>query len=781
MTSSSSGGAGSTARRFAPSVPLWWLWFLAAVGAVVLVGPTGAVAVAEATQSPGVAFEDTRPLKLKPESPAETWTVKVCNISGVRAKPPTADVAPFEKGADPPRDLMKATVTSNDAPWEAGDCRDVVLQLEDSVTLASGSYSGVLTAVSTVGLARRVVTLEGPDEVAKAVAGKAASDTATLKATRDVPWGKAHLDDGGLLLLKPAAATEKLSVPSDCPEPGTSPTPKDSASTTATATPTGTSGTSATAKPELCPFVGNVINGTDVANVSVAGPLKNYGTKTKPAELPLELESADRAGTYAGSLHLAPTPGDPKDDVKLSVAVKDAWWCAAAALLIGALLSFLSQYGLRASWPKGRLRRRYRKFAAEYTTAVEEFNRNRAKGGDLPTEKWMPPTATDIDDVANAIELGVDRYRGSTVYWDTASEAYKELDRSLALVEDDLACLRDSTRLPATLKSLADGLKALATFLETQYHSPRAPRFVVPAAALLKGPAPKPETTPNKGETPPLAVGQALTISAAAKAATELIAAWRKLAERVLDYDPWWDRLAEKALVAARVESRWPEADLTKLKDAASFLAEAKQELLTVVDAAELAEFETAGDLRRTYANLAYLSGLYGGWPGEEEEELEADVRENAIREFELAGTVFSEQAEVAERRRAASQPPGHQLSHWLSEAEPLEAHGATAANLDDIEGILIASLALAFTVVVAVATGLAAFYFGEDTWGSWEDYITVIVVGVAATALVQSIVDAVSRVLPAVPKQLITGPTAAILKQPATPVAPVAATTNAS
>jgi hypothetical protein len=44
-----------------------------------------------------------------------------------------------------------------------------------------------------------------------------------------------------------------------------------------------------------------------------------------------------------------------------------------------------------------------------------------------------------------------------------------------------------------------------------------------------------------------------------------------------------------------------------------------------------------------------------------------------------------------------------------------------------------------------------------------------VIVVGAAAQVLVQGVVDVVNKLLPPAPKQLITGPSAAVLKPPAT------------
>jgi hypothetical protein len=694
---------------------LGWL-----AAAVLLVVPSAALA----GQNPGVAFLDKRELKLAPDSSEAMRTATVCNVSDLKAQKPVPVVSTFQKGTDSPVELMTASVSgANGDEWAAGECREIVVVMNAGVDVGAGSYAGLLTVYSSVGLARRRITLTGPAEVSKPTPAKSATDPAKLSATRPSPWTAAGLGDPAQLLLVAAASGQTLTVPRECPK----------------------SRPTVGAKP--CPFVGNLVNGDHVAKVYVAGPLVQ--DQNQPAKLKLRLTRADQAGTYTGKVDLAQTPTDPADDIALTVNVKDEWWCALLALLLGALIAFGLQYGVRTSWPKKRLRDRYKKFGADYTSAMAAFNTHRPKGAGL--QNWSPPTGRAIDDVETDIEEGIDRYRKSTVYWDETSEGYKELDSSLAQVEDDIDCLRDEARLADGLRKLKTALEGLVTFLNDKYRPPRQPAFVLPATALLKGPKPKQgESAPG-----PLAVGQARTLLKSAAASTALVAAWTELAEEVLEYDEWWDRLAKKQ----QEDGNWSEEDKEALRAAAARLAVARHELLAVEDADDLTELDTKRDLRRVYEKLAYLSGAHGGgWPGEEA--VDAGVRSMAMEDLQIVGN-------VAEDFGYAGVTYG--FAAWLADAAEWASDPATAAKLRAIGGVFFGALILAFTVLMAVLTGLATFYFGKDTWGTPTDYLTVIVVGAAAQVLVQAVVDVVNKLLPPAPKQLITGPSAAVLKPPAT------------
>jgi hypothetical protein len=697
--------------------------------------------------------------------------VQVCNVSGVAALVPRAVASSFVKGMEAPVRVVSATIL--DGPdWKAGECRAVVLDRIPGRTLVSGSYTGALSVTSSVGIARRLVTISGPESVPTPAAAKGALATAPLTAERGGPWGEAELDDPGELALRPATAGQALSVPRRCkPKAATTATMGPAVttgtktqSTTTTLAPTTTAVPAATptgATPVSCPFVGNLFNGTHVAKVFVDGPLEEESQQ--PATLKLRLQDADRVGTYTGALDLAQTPTDPADDVKVSVSVKDGVWFAIGALILGALLSLIPQYILRRVWPKRQLRTRYRAFGARYAIAIAAFNDNRPKTS-LPDD-WEGPTAEDIETINSAIEDGIKSYERSTVYIDAASAAYKELERSLVQVEDDVDYLEDPQGLAAKLNALEHALKRLTDFLNTRFRTPDAPRLVVPAAALLKGPEPRSTTedTLQAPGPPTLLVGQALATKDAAQAAIELIATWRRLAEDLLSYEAWWVRLANKATAE---DTTWPPSDVEKLKDAVSRLAEAKYELLTVVHARDLTELDTAGDLKRAYADLAYLSGQHGGWPTLHPEAL-------YVTDTHLA--LFALPATVTRMLGGLPEDAEHTLETWLDRAPAVGGHGATVAQLSATGGIVLAGLALVMTVGAAILTGLSGFYFGKN-WGTVEDYLTVIGVAAGAQVVVQTVTGAIGRLLPTTPEQLIKGPAAAILKPPVPAVTPVPA-----
>lgn len=709
-----------------------WLVVVALLG---LAGQGAATAAAQTAHSPGLAFADARTWAVKWEDLLKAPKgVEVCNVSGTTARDPQAFVSEFVAGTAAPQRVVTvefAAAADKPSGWQAGECRSVVLMPVSGKTLKSGSYTGVVSITSSVGIARRLVTITGPATMPTPATAKGATDTVALKAQRNGPFGTA---DGELkLLLKPATKDEKLTVPSDCDPP--------------------------TSDGDVnCPFVGNLFNGTHVAKLFVGGGLD--ARTNQPTTLKLRLDDASEVGTYAGSLDLAQTP-DPADDVKLSVSVRDGLGWALGALLLGGFISLGSQYGLRSSWPKGRMRRRYKTFAKKYTDAVAAFNTERQKGDGLD-EDWKPPTPIDIKVITDALEDGIESYRKSTVYWDATNDAYQELDRSLALVDDDIECLKDPKRLPATLKALKKALDDLTVFLNTQCRTPGAPPFVIPAAALLKAPAPT------------LTVGQASATADAADSATELVASWRGVADEIMGYETWWFRLVHMAEV--NEDGLWTDHELDVLRITLSRLAEVKHELATVCNASDLATLDIAGDLKFSYTNLAYLSGLHGGWP----RRLDAQAQEPVS--YELVGAMEIRAGNAPELAWSALQMSGvaHLLGSWLDGAA-IESKSATTARLEDLGGIGIAALSLIVTIVVAVVTGLSLFYFDNADWGTTEDYLTVIVVAVAAQAMVQSIISAVGRLLPAAPKELITGPAAAILKPPAAPKTPVPATAVAA
>ena len=780
-------------------------WLLAAAGALLVASCAAYSTVAQA-QRPGVAFDDTRAWNLKWDVLKEPQRVNVCNVSGITALLPEAVVSTFAAGEAEPADIVTValeTPADDKSPgWQAGECRLVTLSQKANVTPAAGSHAGVVSVRSSVGIARRTVTISGPNGVAEPAVAEGALDPTVLSATRRGPlWkDKTSLDDDGKLLLK-RTADKKLKVPAcdpSKPSRSTTPSPKATPGTTPAATggsaapattstmpQTTPSSTTATTRgtpaapnqaapakspakdsDENCPFVGNIHNGTHVAKVFVASPIDDDDPE-QPAVLKLRLSEAREVGTYTGALDLAQTADNAKDDIKVSVNVNDHWLSALGALVLGALLfALLPQYILRRWLPKRRMHKRIDGFKARYAAAITAFNKQKPSGDGLGP--WKGPSDDDIKDIADELWEAAKRYWRSTVYFDGTSEAHKELERSVAYVEDDIDCLQKPERLPAKLTLLKTTLDDLRLFLNTKYRTLGAPRFVVPLAALLKGPAP-PEP-PATGEAR-LRVGQALATADAADAATILVASWRKLADDLLTYLSWCSRLKQDAVANS---GNWEPRHRVVLDAAENVLAEAKHELLHIADATELVEFDTAGDLKRAYARLAYLSGLHGHWPRDDEE-------------ASGAGATDDESVAPAPNVRGFAVPipdeKEHKVQTWVKDAGEVRCAAAKAPKLRDDRWLIWAGwFAVLLTATTAVTAALAAFYFSKD-WGTTEDYLTIIVAAVLAQVVVQTVTEAIGRTLPPMPKRLISEAVAARLKPlttPATPVAAVAATPTA-
>lgn len=518
------------------------------VSVLILAGCVADATVA-AAQSPGLAFEDTRAWSLKWDELEKPQRVNVCNVSGTTALRPNAAVSTLVAGEGEPVNVLavrlEAPAGDKSPGWQAGECRVVVLT-RTKPELDAGDHTGALAVTSSVGIARRTVRISGPKDVAKPAVAEGAVDSAELNATRGPLWGETDFDGDGKLLLKPVT-DKKLKVPPCDPSKSKQPrTPSHAATTTSTTPQTmteaaapasGSTPTTTTAPPPPakttenavdgnCPFVGNIHNGTHVAKVFVASSVDTSDPE-QPAVLKLSLADATSVGKYAGAIDLAGTADNPKDDIKLSVNVKDHWVNAVGALLIGAVLfALLPQYILRRWNPKRRSYRRVDGFKGRYEAAITVFISRPPDPGSAPEKPpegslpWQEPMEVEIGTIAKNLRLAVKRYWRSTVYFDDTKEAYKELERSLEYVEDDITCLLEPEGLSAKLSVLKTALDKLAAFLNTEFYTLDAPRFVVPLAALLKGPAPPTPSAKDGTLKGTLKVGQALATANAADVGT---------------------------------------------------------------------------------------------------------------------------------------------------------------------------------------------------------------------------------------------------------------------
>jgi hypothetical protein len=680
---------------------------------------------------------------------------EVCNVGAADATRLVARVSGFEfkRHKEPVKNDAEVVTArlENDGPLRPGDCRKLTVKAVDIVD--AGTYTGVLAVTSAgAGLARRTVSITGPIEVPKSATAEGAVDTASLNARRDFPFAaNSILTDNGLLPLRAAGTGERLQVPRHCPmrerveklnstadEQELQLTGKTESSEEARKRAERALEREETKLAKRCPFVGNLLNGTDVASVFIDGPLKE--PTQSPALLPLRVRGAGDIGHYEGSLDLAQTPDDPKDDVSVKVAVTDPVGWAILALLAGAALSLLSQYILRRFLPKRRLRERWRKFGSDYTAAKRGFDEHAPDFAEFET-----PAEADITGYQDSIDTAIKRYGQSVVWFDDQSEAYKQLDASLDQVEADIGSWRDEDGLAKSLIDLKAALEDLAKFLTEELPLPRAPRLVLRAAELLK---------PRQ-----LKVGEAKTLAGEADSCAILVADWQTMGHEAKRYIAWLKQLTQQW-------DKMEPNERERLRLAGLRLAEALNEMLDVSVKADLEGRGGARDLRSTYDLLAALGAKYGWLPPPE------------TKPSEVAGNMGPLDFDPVTSEMLGLDPTedlGHSLDQWLGEAIAAEGTPARPAALAKSLRWIAGAFALVFSVLVGVAAGLAAFYF-DGPWGTWEDYLTVIVVGTAAQLLVQGVVDTVTRLLPPLPDQLVAGVAAAKVAEPVTSASPVPA-----
>lgn len=690
--------------------------------AVVVLALVAPAALAQDDQV-GLAFRDVRPLMLGwEEASAPGGRAEVCNLGPGVAQDLQLTTSGFgfmstRAGASEAEPVPDADVVSvmfdNDPPASgsaalerlaSGECREVVIT-RVGMDLDAGSYDGALVVTGARGgIARLTVTIAGPSAAPATPELAGAADPVALSGDRD-GFGEdsVSLNAGGKLLLAPkTAATVKLGA--SC-EPDT------------------------LDDETKCPLAGNLYNGSHVARVYVAGKAQDNSV-AGPATLPVRVLGAGHPGTFTGSLDLAATPAKADDDVKVTLTVTDHWIRAVLALLVGLAVALLPQLWLRRWRPKDTLHARHDEFEQGYRNGLAAFENRPTKFAGMAA-----PSPTQVDEASADNKAAIDRYAKSTVYFDATNDAYKEVDKSLKLVETDIAYWSETDGLYAALDGLDAEFEKLLSMLP-RFGAPEEPAIVSTLAATLKGRE--------------LKVGGALRLAEKAKEAKALAAQWRELAETVLRYELWSRRLT------GAVHDGWPPGDRAQLLEAQIRIAEARRELRAVKDVAQLEQIGTKADLWRTYDRLARLGAPRDIW------ETEGPA--------EPAGVDILLPQVVGEHFAIPDVSPAHKAAR-IAEEEAPDATPAKAVTFNQSTRMLFDAAVIALTLVVGVVVGLATFYFGK-TWGTFTDYLTVIVAGAAAQVFLTGIVAAVEKLLPAVPEKLIASgaaPAAIAEAEPAT------------
>ncbi|HXM86301.1 MAG TPA: hypothetical protein VN889_01580, partial [Solirubrobacteraceae bacterium] len=448
----------------------------------------------------------------------------------------------------------------------------------------------------------------------------------------------------------------------------------------------------AQAESDAC-FIGNLYRGTRALGVWVSGPV-SVGDHV--LELPIRLKgSSHPVGAYEGSVTL---PGTSRP-IKLKLTAEDGWWCAVIALLIGAGLALIGQLWNGHTRPKHALLARNRALISQY-------------GADpLARHAHIRPDESDVLDYTEELQSAIRLYAASVVMLDEKSAAYAAIERALKLAEDDASVFKGA--LAPALDRLAAETQLTIKMLNGKQVSD-VPQILRQAADLLGARE--------------LRVGEATQRAKQAEQLAPLLAAWRNLATRILTNAVWLKALEGKLRPRRSAQAK---AELSELVYAGIELNAVRTSLFESTDEAELATIRTSVPLAQALGRIALTASRQ-------------DVKEPAdnTSPSEVAGDL---------ERVAYDAPQGSALTETTVEKARAKAdvrRARPAALPSRRPWVLVGdSLVLLFTFGASIVAGLSTFYFNK-TFGSAEDYLTVIVIGTAAQTLLKVVLNQTSVLL---------------------------------
>jgi hypothetical protein len=684
-----------------------------------------AASPASAAEDAGLVFAQDETLALT--APSDRVPALVCNganrparalrgrYAGFAFKGPKGGVRPTSAVLERP-DVGPADPSSTRrlTSLDPGGCGVVDVALTGK-TLKGGTYKGALLVTSDgAGVARRAVQVTVKTDPVEPVSLAGAGDEVELQATDQWGWlpggGKPKLDGGRSLPLKPTEPPPTIGA--EC--------------------------TKETTKDETkCPLLGVVAQNLEIGKIRVDGPLD---TKSDVPRLPVKLEGAGAAGEYGGSLALA---DDSEPKVKLKV--RHGLLPAVVALLAGlAVTMYLSLWQKR--WvPRRRIRKPAEALDGEYAAAIAEFREHVAAGGTardpLPFAQFDRPSKQRVDRYRDEIKSNLAHYAHSTVYFDTKSEEYKALEKSVKDAGADIRCWREKTGLAGSLIALREEFDELHTWLIEKPFSTQDPAVLATAARALKGSA--------------LEVGEAVERAAAADTAAALLKRWQRLAERTLRLQLWWRALAKVADPRSQPGMSPQHRDLHTL--AGARLAQVKAELLEAEDAAALDGFGIEKRLERAYDRLALLGGQY-----HVDEPVLADDPRDLGAVLDALGTPAFAREQLGMTQEMSGEATTEALADGLEKAA--EAGGQfvgtamRSAAVRDSKTIFSDIAYLLLSIGAALFVAVTAFY--TDTFGSTTDYLKLVAVAAVTGPLATSLVTAIDAVLTANRASLLEDPT---------------------
>jgi hypothetical protein len=455
-----------------------------------------------------------------------------------------------------------------------------------------------------------------------------------------------------------------------------------------------------------CPTLGNLYQNSSVVRVSVDGPSRLNRDKGVQ-EVPIELHGLQHpVGTYEGAITL---PGSMKA-IKLELTAKDAWWCAVIALLLGILLALVAQLWNGRWQPHSALVERAEQLWKRYGTKP------------VPSHKRIEMDCSKLEEYVDGVKEAIAQYAASVVMFDTASDAYKAIDASLKLAEADAAVFTG----PGGLKPVLDQLDAetrATTQVLRRVQVTDVPEILKAASALLGG---------DK-----LGVGGANKRVKESEQLLPVLIAWRELVDNFANHVVSLKVLASKANLEKQ--------DLKyKLTDLGVKMSGLRQQLFEAKDAAGLGALRSTERLWTTLDSVALLGQKHKADP--------YDPRDFDKLKKDASGNLDMKAASGQGLKAigySAEQGAAFTFEEVVDNPAGVVIEPAKPATLPERKRLRIFGdgVALGATIVVSIVTGLSTFYFTKS-FGTFTDYLTVIVVGAAAQTLLKGVLNQTSILL---------------------------------
>jgi hypothetical protein len=638
----------------------------------------------------GLVFRDQRPISLQSGDTEQARTVVLCNASAITATGLIWSLTGFEfaSGSKAVSIEKVITLTGNRLRLDAGGCGSATITVKAKPGIDSGPFTGQLVVTSAgAGIARLEISVAG--QASTVVPTQGAAATVELTATRKLLFSESVSIDGeSALALKAPPKGKSLEVPS----PGA--------------------------------FIGNLVNGGDVASVFVTGK-----PDKKSAEgvwlLPIEVRGAAHTGEYEGTL--TPTASaDDKQIVKAKVKITDWWPWAVLAVLLGASLVVLPTLYIRRWRLESTLHARHRALSTTYASAGADFHTRCPQFAGIQT-----PSEADIARYSGEADSAIRTYAKSTWYFDTTSDAYAKIIQSLDDAKVDVGCLGEESGLGEELGNLDAALKQLASDLSAHLPIDRQPAIALTASALLR---------PGQ-----LVVGEATIRARKAKESLKAIEQWTELAQALRRYEVWY-RVLEELSVPAQGHN-FSAHDLAALQEIYTAIGKARNELLEAADADVIGELGIREHLTRIYSQLAQLGAKYNRWVISEPPPAGSNQTWPTLK-LEKGGVLENIPAEVRNKIATMQEQLPDTISDsasWRQNADVLTISAEKTVELGQTKRFIGDTMVVVLSVTTGTVASLSAFYFGK-TFGTVEDFLTVIFVGTAAQAFLKPVTDTLAQ-----------------------------------